>query len=232
MLIHILYTYLYIHDKLILTTFAIHLKLYSSMANNDNFLASSDLEIPDLNQQSAVPVESQNTENQTYHPKRGRRPGIKVAQNDEETMRVTMNLPVSIVKSIDSDAIKLNTTRTAIIIEKLSNYRDVASAISNESEALKVLMNGTNYSNLPPEFKNDENFFMKFASILPDSAVACIEANPTWARYIPKETLLSFALQKPNSIAIFPKNIRKEALSLFDKSIKDKWNKVDEEDHQ
>ena len=202
------------------------------MANNDNFLASSDLEIPDLNQQSAVPVESQNTENQTYHPKRGRRPGIKVAQNDEETMRVTMNLPVSIVKSIDSDAIKLNTTRTAIIIEKLSNYRDVASAISNESEALKVLMNGTNYSNLPPEFKNDENFFMKFASILPDSAVACIEANPTWARYIPKETLLSFALQKPNSIAIFPKNIRKDALSLFDKSIKDKWNKVDEEDHQ
>lgn len=201
------------------------------MAKKKNFLASEDFQIADLNQQYAFPDDSQKTVNESFQTKRGRRPGVRVVQNDEETTRVTMNLPVSIVKSIDSKAMEVKSTRTALIVEKLSNYRDIASEISNETEALKALLNGTNYSNLPDTFKNDENFFMKFASILPFSAVACIEANPNWARYIPKDTLLSYALQKPNSIGILPKNLRREALSLFEKTIKERWNKVDEEDN-
>ena len=199
------------------------------MTNSKNFLGSKDIQMPTFNHQ----VESENqiieAESASLRPKRGRRPGVKVTQCNEDTVRITLNIPVSIISGLDNKAVENNTTRTSLIIEKLSVYKDQTNEIKTEKDALKALLNGTDFADLPSTYRSNEAFFIKFSSILPEIAVEQIVSRPSWAQYIPKEILLQYALQNPNVIAFLPKNMRKEAFSAFEKAIKENWISLDKE---
>ena len=204
------------------------------MVNNTNFFGSADFQLEDFNSQEKTDqVKTENPirviESGSLPSKRGRRPGAKVTQYNEETARITLNIPVSIIKWLDKKAIETNTTRTSVILEQLAIYKDNKTLIASEIDALKALLNGLDFADLPSSFQSNQAFFVKFASILPEKAVEQIISQPSFAQYIPKDILLQYAIRCPNAIAYLPKNIRKEALSAFERSIKDRWAAMDKE---
>ena len=204
------------------------------MTNKENFLGSEDYQLANFNSQEKTDqVKTENPirviESGSLPSKRGRRPGAKVTQYNEETARITLNIPVSIIKGLDKKAIETNTTRTSVILEQLAIYKDNKTLIASETDALKALLNGLDFADLPSSFQSNQAFFVKFASILPEKAVEQIVSRPSWAQYVPKEILLQYALQNPNVIAFLPKNMRREAFSAFEKSIKENWISLDKE---
>ena len=142
------------------------------MTNKENFLGSEDYQLANFNSQEKTDqVKTQNPirviESGSLPSKRGRRPGAKVTQYDEEIARITLNIPVSIIKGLDKKAIETNTTRTSVILEQLAIFKENKAFIASETDALKALLNGLDFADLPSSFQSNQAFFVNIQLVVP-----------------------------------------------------------------